>query len=382
MQKAHSIIRLVDFEFVTLMTIYCYIKELKLHNFRNYTDFELNSDGASVVITGKNGVGKTNILEAISLLAKSNGMKKAKASEMQNRFNHQDWVVHYDFFNGVDFNSIGIARSLNKKLIKIDSKVEPRYSSLYKISNVIWLIPQMDQVLLNSPSDRLKFLDRIVSLFEENYTCCYMKYRKARSERSKLLREKILDEIWLSSLEKIMADNAVSILHMRLSVLKTLQDTIDNHSSEFFPKANLKLRSQVNLTDTAEYIENQFKTNREKDMLTGRVNFGVHNDNLQVFYKKDSTPINLCSTGEQKLLLLSIILSSVKARCIHHNKAPILLLDDIMSYLDKHYREALIKEILNIKCQAWITDINQENFNDYRSSFEFFDLKTPILGVT
>lgn len=381
MQKAHSIIKLVDCEFVTLMTTYCYIKELKLHNFRNYTNFELNSDGTSVVITGKNGVGKTNILEAISLLAKSNGMKKAKASEMQNRFNHQDWVVHYDFFNGVDFNSIGIARSINKKLIKIDGKVEPSYSSLYKISNVIWLIPQMDQVLLNSPSDRLKFLDRIVSLFEEDYTCCYMKYRKARSERSKLLREKILDENWLSSLEKMMADNAVGILHMRLSVLKMLQNTIDNHSSEFFPKANLKLRSQVDLTDTAEYIENQFKNDREKDMLTGRVNFGVHNDNLQVFYKKDNTPINLCSTGEQKLLLLSIILSSVKARCIHHNKAPILLLDDIMSYLDKHYREALIKEILNIKCQTWITDINRENFNDYDGSFEFFDLKSSILGV-
>jgi DNA replication and repair protein RecF len=174
------------------------------------------------VITGKNGIGKTNILEAISLLAKSNGMKKAKASEMQNRFSNEDWAVHYDFFNGTDFNSIGIAKSFNKKLIQIDGKTQSSYSSLYRTSNVIWLISQMDYVLLSSPSDRLKFLDRIVSLFEENYTCCYMKYRKAKHERSKLLRENILDENWLSSLENVMAVNAVNILHMRLSVLKIL----------------------------------------------------------------------------------------------------------------------------------------------------------------
>ncbi|MDR2831767.1 MAG: AAA family ATPase [Rickettsiales bacterium] len=204
------------------MATHCYIKKLKLHNFRNHSNFELDSDDSSVVITGKNGIGKTNILEAISLLAKSNGMKKAKASEMQNRFSNEDWAVHYDFFNGTDFNSIGIAKSFNKKLIQIDGKTQSSYSSLYRTSNVIWLISQMDYVLLSSPSDRLKFLDRIVSLFEENYTCCYMKYRKAKHERSKLLRENILDENWLSSLENVMAVNAVNILHMRLSVLKIL----------------------------------------------------------------------------------------------------------------------------------------------------------------
>ncbi|BEP32968.1 MAG: DNA replication/repair protein RecF [Wolbachia endosymbiont of Drosophila biauraria] len=360
------------------MATHCYIKKLKLHNFRSHSNFELDSDDSSVVITGKNGIGKTNILEAISLLAKSNGMKKAKASEIQNRFSNEDWRVHYDFFNGMDFNSIGIAKSFDKKLIQIDGKTQSSYSSLYKISNVIWLIPQMDYVLLNSPSDRLKFLDRIVSLFEENYTCCYMKHRKAKRERSKLLRENTLDENWLSSLENIMAVNAVSTLRMRSSVLKTLQDTIDNHSSEFFPKASLKFSSQLTLDDTAEYFQNRLKENREKDSLTGRVTFGVHNDNFRVFCQKRNVPINLCSTGEQKLLLLSIILSSVKARCIHYNKAPLLLLDDVMSHLDKHYRKALMEEVLSIQCQTWITDVNQDNFNSYLYSFKFFELSNEL----
>lgn len=353
------------------MVTYCYIKKLRLHNFRNHLNFEFDSDGNSVVITGKNGIGKTNILEAISLLAKSNGMKKAKASEMQNRLSNEDWAVYYDFFNGADLNSIGIAKNFNKKLIQIDGKTQSSYSSLYRISNVIWLIPQMDYILLNSPSDRLKFLDRIVSLFEANYTCCYMKYRKAKRERSKLLRENIVDENWLSSLESIMAINAVNISHMRLSVLKILQDTIDNYSSEFFPKASLKFSSQLTSSDTAEYFQNRLKKNREKDSLTGRVTFCVYNDNFRVFCQERDIPINLCSTGEQKLLLLSIILSSVKARCIHYNKAPLLLLDDIMSHLDKHYRKVLIEEILSIQCQTWVTDVDRNNFVD---SFKFIEL--------
>lgn len=191
----------------------------------------------------------------------------------------------------MDLNSFGIAKSFDKKLIQIDGKTQSSYSSLYKISYIIWLIPQMDYVL-NSPSDRSKFLDRIVSLFEENYTCCYMKYRKPKHERSKLLRQPLV---------------CITII------------------------------------------------------------FGF-------FVKKRNVPINLCSTGEQKLLLLSIILSSVKARCIHYNKVPLLLLDDIMSHLDKHNRKALIEEVLSIQCQTWITNVNQDNFNSYLYSFKFFKL--------
>ncbi len=173
-----------------------------------------------------------------------------------------------------------------------------------------------------------------------------------------------------------MATNAIDILRMRSSVLKILQDTIDNHSCEFFPKASLKFSSQLTLNDTAEYFQNRLKENREKDSLTGRVTFSVHNDNFWVFCQKGDMPINLCSTGEQKLLLLSIILSSVKARCIHYNKAPLLLLDDIMSHLDKDYRKVLMEEVLSIQCQTWITDVNQDNFNNYLCSFKFFELSS------
>ncbi|MDN5247984.1 MAG: DNA replication/repair protein RecF [Wolbachia endosymbiont of Tyrophagus putrescentiae] len=351
---------------------FCYVEKLRLHNFRNYSDFELEVGNESVVITGQNGIGKTNILEAISLLAKSNGMRKAKVNEMQNKFSNIDWAVHYSFFNGEDLNSIGIAKHGSRKLVKVDGKT---HTSLYKISNVIWLVPQMDYILLNSSSDRLKFLDRITSMFEDDYTYYYMQYQKAKYQRSRLLRDSVSDESWLNSLESIMVTSAINISRMRISVLKILQNTIDNHSAELFPKATLKIKSQLTYNDTPEYYQNLLRENRARDLLTGKVNFGVHNDNFQVFCQKRDMPINLCSTGEQKLLLLSIILSGVKARCIYCKKAPILLLDDIMSHLDKQHRILLIGEVLGIKCQTWITDVKQDNFGDYRAKFRFFDLK-------
>ncbi|MBV0899307.1 MAG: DNA replication/repair protein RecF [Wolbachia endosymbiont of Fragariocoptes setiger] len=350
---------------------HCYIQNIKLNNFRNYSRFDLNIGNNSIVITGKNGVGKTNILEAASLLAKSNGMRKARTSEMQNKFTDEDWAIHYTFFDGKDLNSIGIAKNLNKKLVQVNGKV---HSSLYELSNVIWFTPQMDNSLLKSPSDRLKFLDRIVSMFEGNYVNNYMKYQKAKYERSKLLKNGNSDENWLSSLEKIMITSGISVTSMRLSAVKMLQDTVNNHSNSFFPKANLQISSQLESNNTVDYYQKLLKKNRAKDLLLNRVNFGSHNDNFQIFCQKRSIPINLCSTGEQKLILLSIILSSVRARYLYYNKLPVLLLDDVMSYLDDKHRNLLIEEVLSIQCQTWITDVNKSNFDDYRNNFEFFNL--------
>ncbi|UWI83281.1 DNA replication/repair protein RecF [Wolbachia endosymbiont of Howardula sp.] len=350
----------------------CYLKKLQLSNFRNHSYCELLLENRSVVITGNNGIGKTNILEAISLLGKSNGMKKVKVHEMQNRFSTEDWMIYYDFFNGTAYNAIKIMKRSNKKLIYIDGTKQSNYSELYSLSHVIWLIPQMDCILLSSPSERLKFLDRITILFKSNYAIYYLKYRKAKLERTKLLRDKISDEMWLTSIENIMAVNAINILHMRISVLKIIQEVIDQDATKLFPKASMRFSSQVKIYDSVACYQKHLKNNRTQDVLSGKTTFGIHNDHLQIFCQKRDLPIALCSTGEQKLLLLSIILSSIKARCIHYNSAPLLLLDDIMSHLDAHYRTALIEEILTLKCQTWITDVNQDYFDYYLHSFNFF----------
>lgn len=350
----------------------CCVRSLKLYNFRNYLNSELNCDGCSVVIVGNNGVGKTNILEAVSLLSKGKGIRSANASEMRNSAANIDWVAHYDFFDGNNLNSIGIASKQDRKLISINGKMQSNYSLLNELSNVIWFAPQMDYILLKGPGTRLKFFDRIVSTFKEKYALYFIKYRRAKSERSKLLKENILDDGWLTGLEDIMASCGTHISLMRFSVLQVLQN---QDLSTSLPKAALQLTTQLpsekDFDEIVSHYKNCLKQNRGKDSLYNRVSFGVHNDNFQIFHQQKQLESNLCSTGEQKLLLLSIVIASVKAR----HTSPILLLDDVMSHLDRQYREAILKEILSIGCQTWISDVNDQNFSEYKESFKFFTIE-------
>ncbi len=354
----------------------CYIKSLKLYNFRNYLDFELNCDEHSVVLLGNNGAGKTNILEAISLLSKGRGMRNASVSEMQNNSIDAKWAAHYTFFDGNDLNSVGIASNGDRRLIKVNNKTQSNYSLLNTLSDVIWFMPQMDCILLKGPSERLRFFDRIVSTFKEKYALYFIKYRRAKTERSRLLKENILDDNWLKSLEDIMASCGTHISSMRFSVLQVLQEAINQDSTNFLPKATLKLDTQLlkekDFDESVSYYKGYLKHNREKDSLYNRVSFGVHNDNFQIFYQQKQLSSSLCSTGEQKLLLLSVIIASVKVR---YTKPPILLLDDVISHLDEKYRKVILKEILDIGCQTWISDVNYKNFLEYSKSFEFFTIE-------
>lgn len=353
----------------------CCVKSLKLHNFRNYLNTELNCDGHSVVIVGNNGIGKTNILEAVSLLSKGRGIRGANTSEIRNSSTNIDWITHYNFFDGNNLNSIGIAGKQDRKLISINGKIQSNYSLLNELSDVVWFDPQMDYILLKGPSERLKFFDRIVSTFKEKYALYFIKYRRAKSERSKLLKENILDDSWLNGLEDIMASCGAHISLMRFSVLQTLQKTINQDLANFLPKATLELVTQLpkekNFDEVVSYYKNCLRQTRTKDSLYNRVSFGVHNDNFQIFHQQKQLASHLCSTGEQKLLLLSTVMASVKAR----HTSPILLLDDVMSHLDKQHRKAILEEILNIGCQTWISDINDQNFLEYKGSFKFFTVK-------
>ncbi|WP_339046104.1 DNA replication/repair protein RecF [Candidatus Mesenet endosymbiont of Agriotes lineatus] len=353
----------------------CCVKSLKLYNFRNYLNSELNCDGHSVVIVGNNGVGKTNILEAISLLSKGKGIRSANANEMCNSGTNINWVVHYDFFDGNNLNSIGIASKQDRKLININGKIQSNYSLLNELSNVIWFAPQMDYILLKGPGTRLKFFDRIVSTFKEKYALYFIKYRRAKSERSKLLKENILDDGWLTGLEDIMAGCGTHISLMRFSVLQVLQETINQDLSGFLPKANLQLTTQLpkekGFDKIVSHYKNCLRQSRKKDSLCNHVSFGVHNDNFQISHQQKQLASNLCSTGEQKLLLLSTVMASVRARYT----SPILLLDDVMSYLDKQYRGAILEEILDVGCQTWISDVNDQNFLGHKESFEFFTVR-------
>ncbi|QGR02140.1 DNA replication/repair protein RecF [Ehrlichia ruminantium] len=362
------------------------IKNLRLLDFRNYLSVELDTSNKSVVLLGKNGAGKTNILEAISLLSKGTGIRGVNTESMQNSSSSSPWSISYQIHSQNSVYPIVIAKNNAKRSILISNK-NHSYITLHKIISIIWLIPQLDHIFLKSQSERLKFFDRIVHIFDTNYASCIIKYNKAKQDRSRLLRNNLVDNFWLSSLENVMAENGIKIAQIRFSVLQILRNVLsENSSSNSFFKAVIEIQSQVSdLLNDKDAIENYKKylhKNRLKDSSTNLVNFGVHNDNVQIFHLEKNLIASSCSTGEQKILLLSLILSSVLAKQ-NMGEYPIVLLDDIMSHLDVYYQEKLLETIVDVKCQVWITDIDlkQQNFTKYKEHFKFFHVVDNTINV-
>ncbi|KJV69332.1 DNA replication/repair protein RecF [Candidatus Neoehrlichia procyonis] len=355
-----------------------YIQKLKLTNFRNYLNTTLEISQQSVILLGDNGVGKTNVLESISLLSKGSGFRNVRIEDMQNYNTNNPLSIHYTINKNNDLFSINITKHNNKRRLLIDNKTQ-NYSAIHGIACIIWLIPQLDHIFLKSSSERLKFFDRIVHIFDVNYASYITQYEKARRERSKILHISPQDYNWLLSLENIIAINGINIAKIRLKVLKILQKILaENKISSTFLKSSISIHSQIfeildqGFENAIELYKERLKENRKKDLLQNCVSFGVHNDNFQVLHSEKNLIANHCSTGEQKILLLSLILSAVIAKHEIYSQPSIILLDDIMSHLDKNYKSNLLLSILDIGCQVWITDISIQNFVDYKKYFQYF----------
>ncbi|MCU7611138.1 DNA replication/repair protein RecF [Anaplasma capra] len=355
------------------------IKSIKLCNFRNYTKAELDSQGSPVVLLGENGSGKTNVLEAISLLSKGSGLRNIGADCMQNHKSETPWGVHHTVLsNGTQF-SVSITKHESKRRLSIDKKASC-YSALHDILCIVWLIPQLDHILLKAPSERLRFFDRVVHIFDKDYSSHMIKYEKAKRDRKKVLHEAPQNLNWLTSLESVMASSGVHIAQTRLNVLKILQRTAsDNDIDSPFLKFAIHLDSRVfELLDDQERAVDRYlqhmEESRAKDASGQLTSFGIHNDQFQMSDVNKNIMASSCSTGEQKILLLSLLLTAAISKRRIHNQAPIMLLDDIMSHLDNVHKEELIRTIKDVGCQTWITDVDGKNFAGLEKHFKCFHI--------
>ncbi|ACM49742.1 DNA replication/repair protein RecF [Anaplasma marginale] len=350
------------------------IQSIKLCNFRNYTRAELESHGHSVVLLGENGSGKTNILEAISLLSKGPGLRNVSAACMQNRESSAPWSVHHAVLSGNAQCSVSITKHENKRRLLIDEKAG-LYSTLHNMLCIVWLMPQLDHILLKAPSERLRFFDRVVHIFDKDYSSHIVRYEKAKRDRRKILREAPQDVNWLTSLENVMAASGVCIARMRLNALEILQKTMaDNDINSPFLKFNIHLDSAVfELLESQEHAVSRYMqqlgNSRMKDMHGQLTSFGIHNDHFQISNADKNLAASNCSTGEQKILLLSLLLTAAVAKRKVHNQAPIMLLDDIMSHLDYTHKQELVQTIKDVGCQTWITDVDDRNFEGLERHF-------------
>ena len=349
------------------------IKSLKLINFRSHSDFSLSLSGKPLAIIGDNGAGKTNILEAISLLSPGRGIRNSKFSEMVKDDNSMPWGVNFNILsNGKNYEvSSGLRDNQKGRDIKINSKKVSGSSALPEIILLSWLTPSMDQIFNETPSYRRRFIDRLCAVYEKNHTKNIKIYEKLMAERNSSFKSKVLDNVWLDALENQMSDVSIAIAETRLTFISDLNKVLETNLDPVWPRAHLEiygfvenLVSSWNSGKAKEMLCNEFKNNRERDFFSKRTNEGVHRSDLLVNEKNKKIEAKKCSTGEQKSLLMGIILSHLELVSSFKSRYPVLLLDEVLAHFDKIRRESFFKQIQEIGSQIIMTGTDISVFEE------------------
>lgn len=357
-----------------------YIKDLILTNYRVYENIKFSFKPNINIIYGKNGIGKTNILEALSFLTAGKGMLSANIGDVLRIVDKPTINYNWTIFANIEDNNIAdtIAiysendNNILKKKIKINGNIVRSQEELNKILNVIWLTPDMQTLFIDEKSNRRKFLDRIVYIVDNNHSSRINKYEFLIKERMKVLQDsKKFDEHWLTVLEEKIAETGISIAVARNQVIRHLNRILVNYDFNF-PKFIITIDGKFEnlLLDniTAMQAEEEFRKilrdNRQQDNETKRTTEGVHKSDLRLFYQTKNMDAQFCSTGEQKLFLISFTILKALL-CKELNKPqPIILLDEVFSYLDKNKKLELFNELLKLNVQSFITGTDISIFSD------------------
>jgi DNA replication and repair protein RecF len=365
------------------------LERLTLSYFRNYPSLRLELSPQPVIITGNNGAGKTNILEAVSFLSPGRGLRSSSLQEIDMQGGGHPWAVASVVHSTDGLREIGTGRldsAGNKRLVKIDGQLMRGQTELSALFSVIWLTPQMDQIFISASALRRRFLDRLVFNFDPNHAQHMARYDHSMRERARLLKEPRPDPEWLTILEHKMAEMGGAIAASRRQTVEYLQQTINSTTSPF-PKAGLALLGEIETAlgkspalEVEDYFRRELARLRSHDAMSGRTNLGIHRSDLSVTHSEKNMPAALCSTGEQKALLISIILAEAKARITWRHSVPVLLLDEIIAHLDSERREALLADILSMNAQAWITGTDERLFSELKNHAQFMRIEEGTLS--
>ena len=354
------------------------VTRLQLTNFRSYAATELSVAAAPVVLAGPNGAGKTNVLDAISLLSPGRGLRGAKLSDHVRKGPAQMdgplWAVAATVARGDTSHQIGTGlvqsgnalakRDGGKREVRLNGAPASSSADLGDIVQLIWLTPAMDRLFIESATGRRRFLDRLVLGFDAAHARASTRYETAMRERARLLKYGPRDPGWLDGLENEMAEAGIEIARARATVVERLSRALaEREQAGVFPAAALSLSDELHLGST-ETLRDGFAAGRMRDAEAGRTLSGPHTTDLNVRHTEKRMEARDCSTGEQKALLVSIILADARELSrMRAGMAPILLLDEIAAHLDAMRRAALFEEITALSAQAWMTGTDLSLFD-------------------
>lgn len=341
---------------------------LKLVQFRSHAVSELALDGRPVAIFGPNGAGKTNILEAVSLLSPGRGLRRAASDAMGRRATGVGWKVTAAL-SGHEVETWAEAGAARQ--VRLDGKAA-RQLDLAQVTRVLWLVPAMDRLWIEGAEGRRRFLDRAVMSFRPTHAELTLLYEKAMRERNRLLKDQVRDPHWYVALERQMAESGALIDQGRREVLTRLAAAQEGAETAF-PAAELSL-VQADGTSLPADLAEAFAASRGRDLAAGRSLIGPHRSDLEAVYRAKGTPARECSTGEQKALLVSLILANARSLAQSDGRAPILLLDEVAAHLDSSRRAALYDEICALGAQAWMTGTGPELFAELGNRAAHFEV--------
>ena len=382
------------------------VLRLTLTDFRNYPFLRINAHCAPVVITGENGSGKTNILEAISFLTPGRGLRGARLADIKRitpalitdeysptEIANFSWAVSATVQKGGEEIEIGPAaeksmretadesRSFERRIVKIDGNKVSSQAELGKYISANWITPQMDRLFRGGSQPRRSFLDRLVYAFDLEHARRTANFEHWYKEWYQLLKAGNTDNNWLKSLEENMAATGVAIAAARREQIAKLNRFIESEPDDIFPNVMLELDGTIEqmldkmpAVEVEDYYQNLLKKQRCNVLYNDSVD-GINRTDFKVYYKKKHMPAELCSTGEQKSLLISIILAQSKCQTLHQGFAPVLLLDEVAAHLDDKKRDALLEKILVLKSQAWITATSSAPFTKLQDDALFLTVR-------
>ena len=358
------------------------VTRLSLTNFRSYAAAELSVSGRPVVLAGPNGAGKTNILDAISLLAPGRGLRGAKLSEHIRRGpsapSEALWAVAATVARGGESYEIGTGLALvpgggEKRVVRLNGAPQSP-ADLGEIVQMIWLTPAMDRLFTESAGGRRRFLDRLVLGFDPAHARRAARYETAMRERARLLKLGPRDPKWLDGLEAEMAEAGTAMAAARAATVARLNAMLaERGRAGAFPCAQLAMAGEADVLlgefggDAEAKMRALFARSRLPDAESGQTTFGPHRSDLGVRHVDKRTDARECSTGEQKALLVSIVLADAwEFARVREGSAPLLLLDEIAAHLDGRRRAALFEEVLELGAQAWMTGTDLNLFENLK----------------
>lgn len=337
------------------------ITRLSLSDFRSYADAVIAPGSGLVVLTGENGAGKTNVLEAVSLLSPGRGLRAASLADMARQGGGGGFAVAARL-GEVEIGTGALAAAPERRQVRING-APASATSLSEWLSVLWLTPVMDRLFHDPPGGRRRFLDRLVLALAPGHAIHSARYEAAMRARNKLLAEEgPRDDSWLAALEARMAEHGEAIVAARRQTVEALAQRLSAAAEGPFA------RPMVALEGGDEPLASALQAGRARDAAAGRTLAGPHRTDLAVTHAAKNRPAALSSTGEQKALLLSIVLAHADLVAERAGRPPILLLDEVAAHLDPRRRAALFERLEAGGGQVWLTGTEPALFAGARGS--------------